>query len=100
MELIQGKEVFQLINKKGPLSEQYSTKILHQLCSAVKYLHERGIAHRDIKTENVMVDCSGQVKLIDFGLAKKFDVGARELLETYCGSASYIAPEMLEKKKY
>ena len=92
MELIQGKELFELVSKKGPVSELIGVKILHQICSAVKYLHERGIVHRDIKPENIMVDPSFNAKLIDFGLAKKFNNGEDELLETICGSPSYTAP--------
>lgn len=74
MELIRGKELFELVSKKGPILESFAAKIFHQICSAVKYLHEQGIVHRDIKTENIMVDSSCNAKLIDFGLAKKFSI--------------------------
>ena len=74
MELIQGKELFKLLSKKKHFPEFSAAKILHQICSAVKYLHERGIVHRDIKTENIIVDSYCNAKLIDFGLAKKFNI--------------------------
>lgn len=66
----------------------------------MKYMHGLNIAHRDIKTENIMIDADFNAKLIDFGLAKIFHSPADDYLETFCGSPSYVAPELLESKKY
>jgi serine/threonine protein kinase len=63
-----------------------------ELCSAVAYLHEHGIAHRDLKLENVVIDKAGHARLIDFGLAKVCTVTHYSV--TKIGSVSYGAPEM------
>ncbi|PRP76012.1 5'-AMP-activated protein kinase catalytic subunit alpha-1 isoform 2 [Planoprotostelium fungivorum] len=69
-----------------------------QIASAVRYLHENGVVHRDIKMENVMVTANGQCKLIDFGLAAQWS--SRKALQTSCGSSFYAAPEILKGQAY
>lgn len=49
-----------------------AAKIFYQIVSAVQHMHEASIAHRDIKTENIIIDADFNAKLIDFGLAKSF----------------------------
>lgn len=100
LELVKGKELFEHVSKFGPLKERQAAQILYQVCSAVQYLHSKGISHRDIKTENIMIDSDFNAKLIDFGLARDFSVSEDKMLETFCGSPSYTAPELLEKKRY
>jgi serine/threonine protein kinase len=64
-----------------------------RLTQAVSYLHNCGVSHRDIKTDNVMVGEDGAVKLIDFGYATTVVKG-----ETHCGTPNYMAPELFCKK--
>ena len=97
-ELCSGGELFDYLTEKGRLSEQETRRIFGQLCLAVNHLHEKGIVHRDLKLENVLLDERCRVKLGDFGFAREFDRGT--YLETYCGTTGYAAPEMLEGKKY
>lgn len=69
-----------------------------QICEAVDYLHRNDISHRDIKCENVLLDTMRHVKLTDFGFARtcKDERGRKLLSQTYCGSSSYAAPEVLQ----
>jgi len=54
--------------------------------------------HRDLKLENILLDKSDNIKLVDFGFTRDYD--PRKLLETWCGSYSYAAPEIIQGHKY
>lgn len=97
-ELCSGGELFDYLAEKGRISEEEARHIFGQICLAVNYLHGKGIVHRDLKLENVLLDERCRVKLGDFGFTREFDRGA--YLETYCGTTGYAAPEMLEGKRY
>lgn len=60
---------------------------------AVGELHKKGIMHRDLKLENILVDERGYLKLIDYGLAKM--IGGSNLAYTTCGTPEYMAPEIV-----
>ena len=98
MELCEGGELFDQITgagKKG-FAEPYCARLVHEMLSAIKYLHERGIVHRDIKLENYLFESTAPdapLKLIDFGLSKHYD--ERESMRQVVGSAYYTAPEVL-----
>jgi eukaryotic translation initiation factor 2-alpha kinase 4 len=55
---------------KGPLEDEHKWRVVRQLLSALSYLHQRGIIHRDVKPDNVFYDSRNDIKLGDFGLAK------------------------------
>lgn len=79
--------------KRGRLDEVTARGISRQLVSAVSYIHESGVVHRDIKLENILVNkATKKVKLTDFGLSNAFD--KKSLLTTHCGSPEYAAPEL------
>lgn len=97
-ELCCGGELFDYLAEKGRLSERESSIIFGQLALAVAYLHEKGIVHRDLKLENVLLDERCRVKLGDFGFTREYDRGV--YMETFCGTTGYAAPEMLQGKRY
>ena len=102
MQYIEGRNVRQLVNGR-PLSLESALSITLQTAEALSAAHSRGIIHRDIKAGNVMVTPTGQVKVLDFGLAKLLDEDAArtsgihhtEITEVGVpyGTATYAAPE-------
>ncbi|EGD74723.1 CAMK/CAMKL protein kinase [Salpingoeca rosetta] len=83
----------------GVIAEARAKKYAAQLMLAVQHLHQKGIAHRDLKVENMMLDKADHVKLIDFGLSNQL-TPAKQLFTTCCGSLAYSAPELLGQKPY
>ncbi|XP_058515917.1 LOW QUALITY PROTEIN: probable myosin light chain kinase DDB_G0275057, partial [Ochotona princeps] len=98
LELLAGGELFYRIVKRTKLTEQDASNFCKQMISALAYLHERQIVHRDIKAENFMY--KGQspdavVKLIDFGMSSRLPESG--YLTDLCGSPHYISPELIER---
>ncbi|KAL4063794.1 hypothetical protein V8B97DRAFT_671057 [Scleroderma yunnanense] len=97
-ELCCGGELFDYLAEKGRLSEDETRIIFGQLCLAVAYLHDKGIVHRDLKLENVLLDERCRVKLGDFGFTREYERAV--YMETFCGTTGYAAPEVLQGKRY
>ncbi|XP_033925035.1 testis-specific serine/threonine-protein kinase 3 [Melopsittacus undulatus] len=95
MELAEDGDLFDLLVQEGPLPEPRARALFRQLAEAVRYCHERGVAHRDLKCENALLQGS-TLKLTDFGFAKLLPRERRELSWTFCGSTAYAAPELLQ----
>ena len=99
---MQGRDLFDYIQKRGfSLSERRAQEITYQLCQGVKYLHEFGIVHRDLKLENIMMSDRTDVavpKIVDFGLAKI--IGPNTAAQEPFGTLGYVAPEVLNKQPY
>lgn len=90
MEYASRGEIFEYIVSRGKMKEREAKKIFFQLVSAVQYCHRKNFVHRDLKPENLLLDGNNNLKLIDFGFTKKVEQSS--LLDTYCGSVSYVAP--------
>ncbi len=75
------------------MSEETVKFYAAQIVLAVGYLHSKGIVHRDLKLENILVDQHGYLKIIDYGLAKMLKDD--ELAVSFCGTPEYLAPEMV-----
>jgi serine/threonine protein kinase len=91
-----GGDLFTCIANRRLTDQHTVRRLFHQILLAVQYLHCNGIAHLDIKAENIMLDSAGNAKLIDFGLARCQDVGGDER----GGTPMYLAPELLKARKY
>lgn len=100
MEYCTGGELFDRIVSAHKFTEKHACEIMEQMLSAVKHLHEHGIVHRDLKPENfLMSDTSegAEVKLIDFGLSKRFSNKEQlNKMKTVVGTPYYVAPEVLK----
>ena len=90
-----------LKKKKFNFSERQATNIMSQIANGVKYLHQYGIAHRDLKPDNIMITQQndyGVIKIMDFGLSKILSPNER-MVDGY-GTLSYVAPEVLLRTPY
>jgi serine/threonine-protein kinase len=93
MELLEGQDLRALIDRAGVIPLADRVRILAQISEGLGYAHSRGVVHRDVKPANIMVTTSGQVKLLDFGLAR---VAARETITRrgmILGTPDYMSPE-------
>ncbi len=78
------------------LNEEQAYALFSQIAKGVKYMHDHNVAHRDLKLTNILIDEEYTTKVIDFGFACE----AGEYHKMYCGTPSYMAPEIVEKKLY
>ena len=93
-------KIQQRINHEEPFDENIISEIIRQISSAIKYIHDRGICHRDLKPDNICFTNMGSMenntaKLIDFGLGKM--MSKNEKSDSIVGSPLYVAPEVLNK---
>ncbi|MFT3882687.1 MAG: protein kinase [Gemmatales bacterium] len=99
MEYIDGTNLQKYVDTKGPLPWKTAVNILIQSCKGLQHASERNMVHRDIKPANILVDKTGQVKILDLGLARSFEVVQDNLTQDLSdgkdvmGSIDYIAPE-------
>lgn len=98
MPFVSGGELFKIVQSKGRLSEKLIAFYSCQIALAMGYLHERKIAHRDIKLDNILVENDGYIKIIDFGLSKT--IGPNSVAKTTCGTSDYMAPEIFEDQPH
>ncbi|OMJ80468.1 hypothetical protein SteCoe_19271 [Stentor coeruleus] len=95
LELCLNQSLSELLRRRKRLSEIETQYYLYQLISALKYLHNNKIIHRDIKLANLLLNEKLELKLGDFGLASKLEFEG-ERKRTICGTPNYIAPEILD----
>ncbi len=90
-------DVFDRLEIEDTLNIRDTCNYILQITSAIKYLHDRHILHRDLKVENLLISFDYQIKIADFGFAVDFSDGPRT---TFLGTNEYIAPEMLRGDEY
>lgn len=99
MEVVHGCELLDIVKRGGALGEVEARCYIQQLVDAVTYLHSKGVVHRDLKPDNVLVDVNTKcLKIIDFGLTGV--VRKNHVMKTCCGSTYYSAPEVTYRSSY
>src|SRR3989442_1490972 len=102
MEYVEGTSLKQLIGTRGPLPVSVTLTIGKQLCRALEVAHEEGVIHRDIKPQNMVVEPSGVLKVMDFGIARLANRSKDEGLTKdgmSIGTPDYMSPEHLSGKE-
>lgn len=113
-ELCKNGELFDYLTSVVTMSEKKTRYIMRQIMEGVQHVHNRGIVHRDLKPENILLDDNLNVKITDFGFARKLEQGEQlfgmlllqnsDLIKSYywdrcflelCGTPGYLAPETL-----
>ncbi len=93
MEYIHGETLDELIKNRGRLPVKEAVEIIIKVLDTLQFAHNKRIFHRDIKPSNIMIDKSGQIKIIDFGIAKAEDDPDLTMAGAACGTPAYMAPE-------
>jgi len=96
MDACLGGELWTILRDRGNFDDGTTRFYTACVVEAFDYLHSRGIIYRDLKPENLLLDATGYVKLVDFGFAKKLQVGRKTW--TFCGTPEYVAPEVILNK--
>lgn len=95
MELCQGGELFDsqetYVKSGEPYTERKAAEVIYKCLEALQHCHTLGITHRDIKPENLMFGNDGEIRLVDFGLAKD----TKQHMSEYAGTPYFMAPEVL-----
>ena len=97
MEFVEGESLRSVLNRFGGLPVRKAVDLAQQICSGLQEAHAQGIVHRDLKPENVMIDAQGNVKIMDFGIARSMEAGTR-LTGSMVGTPAYMAPEQVAGK--
>jgi serine/threonine-protein kinase len=92
-EYVEGENLKQLLERTGPMPVRDALLLALQMARALSFAHGRGLIHRDVKPQNVLLNADGQAKMTDFGIARSVDVQGVTITGTVLGTSEYIAPE-------
>jgi len=98
MEVCGAGDLLTYVRKRRKLKEDVAKYIFKQIVAGIKYVNQKGILHRDIKLDNILLTSEGRVKICDFGVSKLAKPG--DIMMEQCGTPAYIAPEVFEGKGY
>jgi serine/threonine-protein kinase len=102
LEYVDGTDLQNLVNKRGPLPVKRSIEIVKQVARALQHAHERNIVHRDIKPSNMLIASDGRMKLTDMGLARSVDETTETDITragTTVGTVDYMSPEQARNSR-
>ncbi|MFL5796654.1 MAG: protein kinase domain-containing protein [Actinomycetota bacterium] len=96
MEFVEGRTLAEVMAQEGPLAPERAAEIARSVAEALSIAHGEGLVHRDVKPGNVMITPRGQVKVMDFGIARVTTAHTITQTSTVFGTASYLAPEQAQ----
>jgi len=96
MEYVPGRTIAEILKSEGRLQPERAAEIAAQVCSALQFAHSAGIVHRDVKPANIMITPKGEVKVMDFGIARAASTETLTQTATVLGTASYLSPEQAQ----
>jgi len=108
-EFAHNGDLIKLLTSSVPLGHKFLAKILLGACDGLQFLHSQNIIHRDIKSENILLDCNFNAKLSDFGMAREMASAStapaggfktRTAQMSICGTDAYMAPELMFDEPY
>jgi eukaryotic-like serine/threonine-protein kinase len=99
MEYVPGGDLKGFIDGKGRLPGPELARLGDEICAGLAHAHERGVIHRDIKPDNILLDENGHVKVTDFGIARAMDATQATRTGSFLGTALYSSPEQLQGQK-
>lgn len=95
LEYASGGELFEYILQHKHLKEHVAKRLFAQLVSGVDYMHLKGLIHRDLKLENLLLDKHKNIIISDFGFVNSYNRAKNDLMKTSCGLPCYAAPELV-----
>jgi len=98
MEFVEGETLDRYLHRKGKLSNEEAENIVQQVASALAYLHDKHIIHRDVKPQNFKIQPGGTVTMLDFGIAKNKYTPRLTQMGFVVGTTEYMAPEQFQQR--
>ena len=100
MEYVNGESVAEIIRRRAPFTVERKVRLMQELCTGLAYAHREGVIHRDIKPANLMLSADGELKILDFGLARLQGTGDAGLTRAgvMLGTPYYMSPEQIESR--
>lgn len=98
MEYISGEDLKSFIHRSGQLAVGTSVRIAKQVCEGLSEAHKLGVVHRDLKSNNIMIDKAGNARIMDFGIARSLESKSITGAGVMIGTPEYMSPEQVEGK--
>ncbi len=99
MEYIRGEDLKSFIHRSGQLAVGTAVRIAQQICEGLSEAHKLGVVHRDLKSNNIMIDKEGNVRIMDFGIARSLEGKGITGAGMMIGTPEYMSPEQVEGKE-
>jgi serine/threonine protein kinase/tetratricopeptide (TPR) repeat protein len=99
MEYVPGEDLKSMLRMMGPMSPGKTLHIARQICEGLAEAHRLGVVHRDLKPQNIMIDREGNVRIMDFGIARSLKVKGLTGAGIVVGTPEYMSPEQMEGKE-